>query len=189
MKAICCLLTFFLALVFAAVTGFSQDDSLKQTGDQLPELGPPPQIKTLAFMEGDWIFKGRMRTDPNSEWVENEGKATMSYVAGGGAIMMEYSSTMMGMEMRGVGLTAYDRELGEWQDAWIDNIASRISVYTGKDQDGKKVVSGKDMMGGQTAYTRITTYEMTATVFKWMMEMSTDGESWFVTMEGEYTKQ
>ena len=174
-----------LALTIMAVA----EDSQNSAGEAQPEMGPPQQIKDMAFMVGDWVYKGRMRMDPAAEWIEHEAQVHCEYVAGGGALMTEFNGMMLGMEMHGFGLTAYDREKGEWQDTWVDNWGGRISFYTGKDQDGKRVTSGTDMMGGKPISTRNTTYDITDTNFKWMMENSLDGENWFTSMEGEYIKK
>jgi hypothetical protein len=182
----------FLALILVIggffITGISAQEGMEEAGQPMPEMGPPQQIKDMAFMVGDWTYKGRMRMTPDDEWIEHEAKVTNSYVAGGAALQMEYSGAMMGMEMHGLGLTTYDRETGEWQDMWVDNFGARISLYTGKDEGDKRVSSGKDFMGGQVIYTRVTSYDITPTEFKWQMENSTDGENWYTSMEGVYTK-
>jgi hypothetical protein len=187
-RRLICFSAFAAALSLAATIGFAGDDTGKKA-DMQPQFGPPPQIKELDFMVGDWIYKGKMRMGPDAEWVEHEAKVKFSSVAGGGAIQMEYAGMMMGMEMHGLGLTAFDRELNEWQDTWIDNFSGRISFYTGKYEKDRRRVSGKDMMGGQTVHSRATTYDITDTEFKWMMESSMDGENWYVSMDGVYTRK
>ena len=180
----------FLAvlIILGSMIAVASDQPQDEAQGQMPEMGPPQQIQDMAFIVGDWTYKGRLRMDENSPWQENEAKVTFSYVAGGGAIQMEYTGMMMGTELNGVGLTAYDRELEQWQETWVDNFSGRISYYTGKPEDGRRVVSGMDYMGGQVFYSRATTYDFTDTEFKWMMENSIDGDNWFISMEGVYTK-
>jgi len=188
MKKLFALTVAALVLGLTLIAGLSAQETEQKSGEGMPEMGPPQQIKDMAFMVGDWTFTGRLRMDPQSEWMPNEAMVKFSYVAGGAALQMEFTGMMMGMEMHGLSLTAYDRELEQWQDTWVDNFGGRISFYTGKDLDGKRVVSGEDYSGGQMVYSRTTTYDVTDTEFKWTMENSLDGENWYVSMEGVYTK-
>jgi hypothetical protein len=93
------------------------------------------------------------------------------------------------MPHHGLGLMAFDRETGQWQETWVDNFSARISLYTGKHMEGKHVVSGTDMYKGEKMYTRMTSSNFTDTSYDWMMENSMDGENWYTSMKGTYTKQ
>jgi hypothetical protein len=188
MKSFWEILIMVLVIGASLITGVSAQEGMEDAGQPMPEMGPPQQIKDMAFMIGDWTYKGRMRMSPDAEWIEHEAKVVYSYVAGGAALQMEYTGEMLGMEMKGLGLTTYDRETGEWQDIWVDNFGARISLYTGKDEGDKRVASGKDLMEGQVIYTRVTSYDITPVEFKWTMENSTDGKNWYISMEGVYTK-
>ena len=165
----------------------------QQKGDsampQMPSFGPPAEMQQVAKFVGTWKFQGEMRMDPTKEWTKSEATCVFSYVAGGAALQMEYTGPMMGMEMKGLGLTGFDRETGKWQSIWTDNLAGRISYYEGDFKDGKLVVTGKDTMQGMTMYTRMTDYDITDKTIQWMMESSMDGQTWAPVMRGTYTKQ
>ena len=179
------LVAFGLALsvpVFAQETGDSATP-------QMPPMGPPPEIQQLAKMVGTWQYAGEMRMTPDAQWMPNTATSVNSYTCGGAVLQTDFTSSMMGMEMKGLSLTAYDRETGKWQSIWTDNIAGRISYYEGDFKDGKMVVSGQDKMQGQTTFTRTTYHDITDSTHKFMMENSMDGKSWFVCMQGTYTKQ
>jgi hypothetical protein len=62
-------------------------------------------------------------------------------------------------------------------------------MYTGEQKDGKRVMTGVDMMNGQKMYSRFTSYDITDTEYKFMMENSMDGENWYISMRGVYTKK
>ena len=44
-------------------------------------------------------------------------------------------------------------------------------------------------MQGQISYSRTTYHDITDTTHKFMMESPLDGQNWFVSMQGTYTKQ
>ena len=153
-------------------------------------MGPPPEIEELGFLVGTWNVTMEMRMDPGAPWMTSTGTAKFHYVAGGAAVQMDYESDMMGMPFVGMSQTTFNRQTGEWTDTWIDNMGAYTSVYTGKMQDGKKVLEGKDYMMGNVWLTRATTWNITDTAFQWQMEHSTDdGKTWFVGMKAEYKKQ
>ncbi len=166
------------------------EDKPAETPPGMPQMGPPPEMKECDKMVGTWLFKGEFRMSPtDTAWMPFEGTAVFSMACGGAVCVMDYTAPMPGMEMKGMSLTAYDRELKQWQETWIDNISGRISMYTGTYKDGVRIMSGEDIMGGQKMWTRNTSSEMTGTTFKWVMENSMDGTNWFVSMRGMYTKQ
>ena len=166
------------------------EDTPVGQGEAEVQWGPPEELKQMDGIIGEWTYTGLYQALPtDTNWVEHTSEVVYSYVAGGGAIMMDYRGMMMGMEMYGVGLISYDRELKEWQHMWVDNFVGRQSYYTGSYVEGKHVASGIDLMNGKEVQTRITTYDIAEDSFRWMMENSMDGKSWFVSMKGEYTRK
>ena len=158
--------------------------------ENMPPMGPPPEIMALSSMVGTWDAAMELRMDPNAEFMPNPGVAVYSMVAGGAALQCDYSSNMMGMPFVGLGLTTYHRDLKQWTTTWIDNIGGHSSVYTGTKADGKLVMTGKDIMGGETWDTRLTESEPKDGKFDFQMEHSTDqGKTWAVYMKGTYTKR
>ncbi|MBN2226104.1 MAG: DUF1579 family protein [candidate division Zixibacteria bacterium] len=177
--------------LLTAVTILASDTPEQTAGAEQPQWGPPPELKQMDGFIGDWTYTGRMLTDPaDTNWIEHTADVTYRYVAGGGAIMMEFTGEMMGMEMAGLSIITYDRERKEWQQMWVDGFVGRQSYYTGRfTSDGKQVVSGVDLMNGQEFQTRIIISDITSDRFTWIMENSMDGRNWFVSMEGEYTRK
>ena len=156
----------------------------------MPPMGPPPEMKQIEAMNGQYAVKFLFKMDPMSpEWTETEATAALSTVAGGGAQQMLYDGEMMGMPFSGVGLTSYDRETGKWQTIWVDSMGARISVYTGDFEDGKMVVEGEDKGMGMTFQSRLTTYNITDKGFDWKYEMSMDGTSYMETAKATYTRK
>ena len=160
-----------------------------QEAAQAPSFGPPPEMSQVAKFVGTWKYLGEMRMDPTAEWTQHSATATFSLACGGAVLLEDFTGPMMGMEMKGLCLLAYDRETKKWQAVWTDNFGARISTYEGDFTDGKLVTSGKDLMQGQTMYTRTTYSEITDKSMKWLMENSMDGQNWFISMQGTYTRQ
>jgi len=167
----------------------AQDENMMPADSGMPQFGPPEQLKQMESMIGDWHYAGQMKMSPEADWITHEAEVTFSFVAGGAAVEMTFVGDMMGMEMHGINLFTYDRETKMWQDVWVDNFAARVSMSTGTFENGKMVMSGKDLMNGQEILSRTTMYDITDKEFKWMMENSMDGKDWFISMRGMYTKK
>ncbi|MCX6835991.1 MAG: DUF1579 family protein [candidate division Zixibacteria bacterium] len=165
----------------------------QQAGDsaaqKMPPMGPPPELQQLARMVGTWDYTGEVRMGPDSPPMPHTAVSINSFTCGGAAFQSDFSSTIMGMGMKGLQLTTFDRETGKWQTTWIDNFGARISYYEGDFKDGKLVFTGQDKMQGQTIHSRFTFSDITDTSHKYLMENSMDGQSWYTSMQGTYTKQ
>jgi hypothetical protein len=151
-------------------------------GEEMAPMGPPEEIKALGFMVGDWKSHMKFRmTQESEEWMETTTDVACSWIAGGAALRAEYTGEMMGEPFNGVAITAYDRELGQYQDIWVDNMAARVSMYHGQMKGDKYVSEGEDIWMGQKMLSRMTISDMTDTSYTWTMEHSFDnGETWQV---------
>lgn len=179
-----------LALAVIAVAEDAAKTGQPAMPENMPPMGPPPEMATCAAYVGTWDAAMEMRMDPNAEFAPNAGVAVYSMACGGAALQCDYSSNMMGMPFVGLGLTTYHRDLKQWTTTWIDNIGGHTSVYSGTKADGKVVLMGKDIMAGDTWDTRITETEPKDGKFTFQMEHSTDqGKTWAVYMKSSYTKR
>ncbi|MDH3626427.1 MAG: DUF1579 domain-containing protein [Acidobacteriota bacterium] len=155
-----------------------------------PPMGPPAEMKELEIMNGTYTVKFFYKENPmGPDWTETEATAVMSPTVGGGAQQMLFEGNMMGMDFTGMGLTSFDRETKKWQMIWVDSMGARISNYTGDFKDGSLVVSGKDLQGGMTIHSRLSTYNITEKGFDWKYEMSLDGTTYLDAAKATYTKQ
>ena len=158
---------------------------------EMPAMGPPPEMKQLEPMNGEYAVQFYFKMEPTStEWTETSASAVLSTEAGGGAQQLLFKGEMMGMPFTGIGLTSYDRETQQWQTMWVDSMGARISMYTGDFADGTLVVAGEDMGQGMTYHSRLTTYNISETGFDWKYEMSMDGgENYVEGAKATYTKK
>ena len=156
----------------------------------MPPMGPPPEMKMLDILNGEYAIKFYFKMNPtDAEWVATDATAVVSVVAGGATQQMLFEGHMMGMPFSGLGLTSYDRETSKWTMTWVDSMGARISVYTGTFDDGKLVVTGKDLNQGVTIHSRLSTYNITEKGFDWLYEMSMDGAHYFEGAKATYTKK
>lgn len=153
--------------------------------------GPPEEMKKLAFLVGEWDVDMEMNMgDTVENWVKSPGTCTYRYLLDGSAMEMSFKSEYMGMPFIGLGTECFDRETGQWQMSWIDNMAGRLILYTGVHGDGKAVFTGADLWQGQKYLARISTFDETEVSFKWTMEMSKDGgKTWALSGKATYTKK
>lgn len=177
-------------MLFVALLAMLGLGSAAVSAQEMP-TGPPEEMKQLAWLVGEWDVDMDMNMgDTVESWVNSKGTCTYQYVLGGYALSFRYESEFMGNPFIGLGTECYDRETGNWQMSWIDNMAGRMNLYTGALGDNKAVFTGTDVWQGQEYLARLTTYDETDAKFMWMVEMSTDGgKSWAITGKATYTKK
>ncbi|RME21307.1 MAG: DUF1579 domain-containing protein [Candidatus Zixiibacteriota bacterium] len=159
---------------------------------QMPPMGPPEEMKEIAFLEGTWDVAMKAMPDPAKPdvWVDMPGTAEYTLAPGGAVMLVKYTGSFGGMEYYGYGMQTYDREKKEWQMTWADNYAGRTVMYTGQRKNGQTVMSGEEVMAGQTYPSRIRTFNETPTSFEWQMEQSLDGgKTWITFAKATYTKR
>ncbi len=182
------LITCFTAavLLLGAAGAFAQESA-----DEMPPMGAPEQMKDCAALVGTWDCVQQMKMDMESdEWTESNAVATYNMILDGCALEVTFASEMMGMPFKGIGIQTFDRETGLWQMTWTDNMMARTSLYTGKRDGDKLVMTGEEMYAGETYPSRITTYNEKPESFDWMMETSMDGgKTWITTGKATYTKR
>jgi hypothetical protein len=179
------------ALVMSwSALGLAEDTKQPALPEGMPPMGPPKEMAACAEKVGTWDVATEMRMDPNSEFMQSTGVCTFSMVAGGAALQSAYSSNMMGMPYEGLGHTTYNSGTSQWMSTWVDNMGGYMSVYTGGLVDGKMVLTGKDIMGGQIWDTRVTEWPVKDGKFDFQIEQSADGgKTWAVYMKSVYTKR
>ena len=165
--------------------------SAEEPGQGMPPMGPPPQMKDISWLAGEWEvdMKGRY-SDTSQEWLDMKGTAKYEFILGGAAVKMTYESSVMGMPFSGVMLQTFDRETNQWQAIWFDNMGARLTLYNGTREDGKTVLLGEERYMGEVLPSRLTTFNETPTSFDWMMESSNDGgKTFWINSTATYKKK
>jgi hypothetical protein len=180
-KAILAVVFLVAMLVFLAV---AQDEPV----EEMPPMGPPEQMKDIAFLEGVWDVAMVWQNDKDtSVWDTSTAVCIYKPILEGCAMYMTFESVMMNMPFNGVLIQSYDREKKEWQAMWVDNMGARMALYTGED---RMVVSVEDIWQEQAFHSRMTNFNETPTKFDWTMEISFDGgQNWTVVRRATYTKR
>ncbi len=174
-----------------ALSGLSLAEDQPQSGENaMPEMGSPKEMKQVEHLVGTWDVTGKYQMDPTQDWQEFTGSCEFTMKLGGSALMMNFTSEMMGMPYQGMGIQCYDRESKEWQNLWVDNTGGRMSLFTGNMEGDKMVMSGTEKWQGKSYPARVTTYNMKDDSFDWKYEASMDGgKSYTTSMEMHYVKK
>ncbi len=185
----CLRVTLLLVMAIMVAPAVADDAGDKQ--EMMGPTGPPEEMKQLAGMIGVWDVAMDWRLSPESEWVLSPGTATCTHMLDGAAMRMDYSGeTSPDMPpFNGAMIQCYDRETKMWQAIWIDNMAARISYYTGNMTGDTTTLSGEDIYQGQKMLTRVRTFNQTDSSFDWTMEHSMDtGKTYWMAAKAKYTK-
>lgn len=182
------LLIMLCALVVAAqAPAWAQQEG---EGQGMPPMGPPEELKTLGFLQGQWDVAVRVKMDPAGEWADSKATSSVTPILEGCGQRMTFDGTMMGMPFKGEETVTYNRESKQFESIWIDSMSAHMAMTTGGWEGDKFIMSGKDVMMGQPYLMRSTMTKASDDEVHWDMEMSLDdGKTWFTNMKMVYTKK
>lgn len=170
-----------------AAVVLAQDDAKEAT---MPPMGPPTQMKAIAFMQGEWTVDMQVKMDPSADWQSYQGEATVAPTLDGCMQRMDFSSEFMGMPFKGVGLDTFNRETGQYESFWIDTMSAHMSKMSGDFMDGKLTMSGEDMQMGQHVLTKAWGQKKGDDEVYWEMSVSMDqGKTWMTNMKMTYHRK
>ncbi len=165
--------------------GHSADSAA--AGDWGP-MGPPAELSEVMYMVGNWEGDVAMKMAPDAPWTKSKATTSCETILGGGALRQHFMGEVMGMPLEGWYTMTFDRQEGQYEATWIDNMACRESTSHGNFVDGTLVLTGIDIHNGQTMHMRYTTNKISDDKYDWVMEQSMDGENWFDGMKISYTR-
>ena len=148
---------------------------------------PGPEVKRLAYFVGTWKTDGDIK--PNA--MMPAGKMTSTdkceWFPGGFQVVIHSTGKSPMGASHGLGIISYNAEDKAYSYYGIDNMGfaegSKGSV------DGKNwVFTGDSKMGGKVYHGRYSMTEDSPTSYSFKYEMSEDGKTWAVVMEGKSTK-
>jgi len=181
------LMTVFAVLMLALP---AMADHHEKAGEMaMGPMGPPEELKELAYMEGEWDVAMKFRMGPDTPWMETTGTTTYKHVLDGGAIHATFQADMMGMPMTGHQIYTYDREQNRYESIWIDSMACRTSHSAGQLEGDTLVLKGTDLHMGKEYEVKMIQTRKSDDMFTFTMKMNMDGENWFTGMEMTYTKK
>jgi hypothetical protein len=153
-------------------------------------MGAPAEMKSVAFMQGDWDVDVSMKMDPAGDWIDSKGSATTTLILDGCVQKMEFEGTMMGMPFKGQDMLTYNRETQKFESFWVDSMSAHVSMNSGGWDGEKFVMTGRDVMMGQPYLMRTTMEKVSDSEVSWAMETSLDeGKTWFKSMKMVYKRK
>ena len=183
---------FLAAAVLAAgaVPAFAQEmDEAAMMKAWTEFMTPGAPHAELAGWAGEWNVTMKMWQDPSAPAMETTGKVTKSMILGGRYLSEEVEANVMGMPMKGMGLTGYNNQTKEYESIWIDTMGTGMLYTTGTKEGDKITLHGEypDPMTGGMAKVKMTMKIQDADhyVFEYWQEQK--GEM-MKGMEGHYSR-
>ncbi|HKI84145.1 MAG TPA: DUF1579 family protein [Candidatus Krumholzibacteria bacterium] len=174
-------------LSLSSVPVLAQDEAGQ---GEMPPMGPPAQMKEIAFMQGEWTVDMQVKMDPSADWQSYKGEATVAPTLDGCMQRMDFASEFMGMPFKGIGLDTFNRETGQYESYWIDTMSAHMSMMAGDFEDGKLTMSGEDMQMGQHVLTKAWGEKKGEDEVYWEMSLSPDqGKTWMTNMKMTYHRK
>ncbi len=101
-------------------------------------ITPDEHHKKLDAFAGTWETVPSVMTEPGKDPVTSKGTAEFKWMLGGRYMQQDFSGSMMGMPMNGIGFNGYDKNQKTYFMIWMDNMSTAYMVGNGQfDQSGK----------------------------------------------------
>jgi hypothetical protein len=106
-----------------------------------------------------------------------------------GCVITEEFDGAPSIPLRGSSVSTFSRQLGKWQQTWVDNQAGYLD-FVGEFKDGRMVLQRKAMLEGKEIVQRMVWYNITKDKLDWNWERSEDaGKSWKVLWKIAYIRK
>jgi Protein of unknown function (DUF1579) len=113
------------------VSGRALEGGDKKQDDPFANLPKPgPEHKMLAKLSGNWTAEVKAWFGPG-EPKESKGTLARKMILDGRYLQETFDGEFFGTKFKGVGLIAYDTAKKKYVMAWIDNMATGISISEG----------------------------------------------------------
>ena len=135
--------------------------------------------RAFDFLEGDW--DARCRVPSSNGWTEASGTLTASRTLDSLVSLEFFEGIYHGGRVKGLGLRVFNRETGEWEHTWTDNLApGNLHVWKGVFVDGKiDLFAEFPDASGKQVKSRLTWSDITADSAHWESARSyDDGKTW-----------
>ena len=135
--------------------------------------------RAFDFLEGQWDARCRVPTDDG--WEEAPGSLTASRTLDRLVSLEFFEGIYHGGAMKGLGLRVFNRQTGEWEHTWTDNLApGNFHIWKGVWVDGKiDLLAEFADAAGRQVRSRLTWSEITNDSAHWESARSYDeGQTW-----------
>ena len=135
--------------------------------------------RQFDFLEGEWNAVCRVPSE--NGWTEAPGTLSASRPLDGLVSLEFFEGIYHGGAVKGLGLRGFNRETGEWEHTWTDNLEpGNFHVWKGVFVDGKIDLLGEFAdSSGRPVRSRLTWSNITADSAHWESSRSYDqGKTW-----------
>lgn len=129
---------------------------------------PDPRATQFDFWLGAWdLTSGGKPAGTNSITRELDG-----------AVVMEHFVSNKEGGLRGISVSVFNANTGQWQQTWVDNQGAYLD-FTGGFHDGKMILQRHASKAGQEFLQRMVWYNITPDSLDWSWQRSDDsGTTW-----------
>lgn len=111
------------------MTQAQEDEMMKQWQ---AAMTPGASHKVLEGMAGEWNSETKVwMAGPEAPPAVSKGFSSMKMMLGGRFLQHDMAGEMMGMPMKGFGLTGYDNVKKKYVGIWVDNMSTAIYTLEG----------------------------------------------------------
>jgi hypothetical protein len=135
--------------------------------------------RAFDFLEGQW--DARCRVPSGDGWEEAPGTLTASRTLDRLVSLEFFEGIYHGGAVKGLGLRVFNRQTGEWEHTWTDNLApGNFHIWKGVFVDGKiDLLAEFNDTAGKQVRSRLTWSEITTDSAHWESARSyDDGKTW-----------
>jgi len=159
----------------------TESQTTETTPDFAAMSAPGPEHAVLEVFPGKWNYVCKLWMDPTAEPMESNGTSEYKWILGQRFLVGEYrGGGAFGAPYEGRDLLGYDKNRGEYNACWTDNMATSMMFSKGSYDAGAKTITMQgrhdDCMSGErdkpfkTVTTIISNDEMNYEMFASMGE-------------------
>ena len=95
-----------------------------------------------------------------------------------GCVILENFDGSPSMAFKGMSVSTYNTQLGQWQQTWVDNQGSYLD-FIGEFKDGRMILSREAIIEDKLVQQRMVWYSITPNALEWNWDRSEDvGKTW-----------
>ena len=138
-----------------------------------------PEARQFDFWIGDW----------DVTWGEGQRGRNRIEAILDGAVLLEQFDGSPGTQLRGMSVSVYRAQPGEWHQTWVDNQGS-YWTFAGGYANGRMTLATDDVRDSRPVKLRMVWHNISAQALDWNWERSDDGgRTWHVIWQLHYTRR
>jgi hypothetical protein len=140
---------------------------------------PPDPARQFDFWLGDW----------DVAWGDDQRARNRIEAILDGAVIQEQFDGTPATPLRGMSVSVYRPQTGEWRQTWVDN-QGNYWAFTGLFADGRMILATDDTRDGRPVKLRMVWHTIAPNALDWSWERSDDGgQTWQPLWQLHYTRR